>query len=144
MYQHLIKPFLFLFTPEKAHAIASVFLKLSCIFPFNTIVSSLYKDKSSKSYSCMGIDFPSRLGLAAGFDKNATLYKGLFNLGFGFVEIGTVTPKAQPGNEKPRLFRLPPDNALINRMGFNNDGIEKAVNKLRFRDKGNIIGGNIG
>jgi len=92
----------------------------------------------------MGLNFPSRLGMAAGFDKDAELYQGLFNFGFGFVEIGTVTPKAQPGNDKPRLFRLPLDSALINRMGFNNHGVKNAVENLRQRNKNNIIGGNIG
>lgn len=92
----------------------------------------------------MGIHFKSRLGLAAGFDKNALMYKGLSNLGFGFVEIGTVTPIPQNGNPKPRLFRLKSDKALINRMGFNNKGLFHAVKMLRNRPKDIIIGGNIG
>jgi dihydroorotate dehydrogenase len=90
-----------------------------------------------------GITFPNPVGLAAGFDKDAKFYKEMAALGFGFVEIGTLTPKGQPGNPQPRLFRLPSDNALINRMGFNNGGVEDAIPRLR--KKGNlIIGGNIG
>ncbi|MFM1932228.1 MAG: hypothetical protein RL226_1531 [Bacteroidota bacterium] len=91
-----------------------------------------------------GIDFPNPVGLAAGFDKDATLYKELGHLGFGFVEIGTVTPVGQPGNDKPRLFRLPKDRALINRMGFNNQGVHAAAERLKNRDSNLIIGGNIG
>jgi len=92
----------------------------------------------------MGLDFPSRVGLAAGFDKNALFYKEFSAFGFGFIEIGTVTPKPQPGNPKPRSFRLPKDKALINRMGFNNLGVHSAVEHLKNRPSGMIIGGNIG
>ena len=91
-----------------------------------------------------GIKFPNPVGLAAGFDKDAKLYKELGQLGFGFVEIGTVTPKGQPGNPKPRLFRLPKDNALINRMGFNNEGVKAAAKRLKGRNQNLVIGGNIG
>jgi dihydroorotate dehydrogenase len=91
-----------------------------------------------------GLTFLNPVGLAAGFDKDASFYKEFRNLGFGFIEIGTVTPKAQPGNPKPRSFRLPEDRALINRMGFNNLGVDAAVEKLLNRDPGFIIGGNIG
>jgi len=91
-----------------------------------------------------GITFPNPVGLGAGFDKDAKLYNELSYLGFGFVEIGTLTPLAQPGNEKPRLFRLPEDEAIINRMGFNNGGVEEAVKRLKSKNKGLIIGGNIG
>lgn len=91
----------------------------------------------------MGIHFPNRIGLAAGFDKDALLYKELSNFGFGFIEIGTLTPKPQPGNDLPRLFRLPADYAIINRMGFNNRGVDVAA--ARLKGKGNlIVGGNIG
>ena len=91
-----------------------------------------------------GIRFQNPVGIAAGFDKDAEVYKELLSLGFGFTEIGTVTPKAQPGNPRPRLFRLPEDNALINRMGFNNQGMENAVRNLRHRRPHQIIGGNLG
>lgn len=92
----------------------------------------------------MGLDFPNPVGLAAGFDKDAVLFDELSCLGFGFIEIGTLTPLAQPGNDKPRMFRLPADQALINRMGFNNEGVEAAVKRLKNRKSKIIIGGNIG
>jgi dihydroorotate dehydrogenase len=92
----------------------------------------------------MGIKFPNPVGLAAGFDKNAAMFRDLRYCGFGFIEIGTLTPKGQPGNEKPRLFRLKQDHAIINRMGFNNDGVQDAIERLKDRDPGFIIGGNIG
>src|SRR3546814_17359409 len=91
-----------------------------------------------------GIDFPNQVGLAAGFDKNATMFNELASLGFGFIEVGTLTPRPQPGNPQPRLFRLPPDEALINRMGYNNDGVEAAVARLRKKEPGLIVGGNTG
>lgn len=92
----------------------------------------------------MGIDFPNPIGLAAGFDKDAKLYSELSALGFGFIEVGTITPKPQPGNDKPRLFRLPKDSAIINRMGFNNHGVEQMVINLKKNNSKVIIGGNIG
>ena len=91
-----------------------------------------------------GLEFPNPIGLAAGFDKNAYYIDELACLGFGFIEIGTVTPLPQPGNDKPRLFRLAADNALVNRMGFNNDGVEKIIERLKKRKSNIIIGGNIG
>ena len=91
-----------------------------------------------------GLTFPNPVGLAAGFDKDAKLFDELSHFGFSFIEIGTLTPKAQPGNEKPRMFRLPEDEALINRMGFNNEGVEAAVKRLKHRSTKVIIGGNIG
>lgn len=91
-----------------------------------------------------GIKFPNPVGLAAGFDKNATMYNDLAYCGFGFIEIGTLTPVGQPGNEKPRLFRVKEDSGIINRMGFNNDGVEEAVKHLKNRKVDIIIGGNIG
>ncbi|HAW52187.1 MAG TPA: dihydroorotate dehydrogenase (quinone) [Flavobacteriales bacterium] len=144
MYQRILKPLLFLLSPEKAHTFAVVFLKLSALFPMNLIVRSVFKNNNKTPYTCMGIQFPSRLGLAAGFDKDAEMFDGLLNFGFGFVEIGTITPKPQGGNEKPRLFRLPVDKGLINRMGFNNQGVESAVNRLKKRKRNAVIGGNIG
>lgn len=92
----------------------------------------------------MGIDFPNPVGLAAGFDKDAKLYSELAALGFGFIEVGTITPQPQPGNEKPRLFRLPEDSAIINRMGFNNEGVTQMLINLKKNHDGVIIGGNIG
>ena len=91
-----------------------------------------------------GLKFPNPVGLAAGFDKNALLVDEFSHLGFGFIEIGTVTPRPQPGNDKPRLFRLPQDQAIINRMGFNNQGAETAAHRLKYRQSNIIIGGNIG
>lgn len=106
------------------------------------MVRSMYR--SDSPVELMGLRFPNRVGLAAGFDKNAQFYRQLGALGFGFVEIGTVTPKAQSGNPQPRLFRLPEDEGLINRMGFNNDGLEAVVERLKNRPKRLIVGGNIG
>jgi len=97
-----------------------------------------------KEKEVMGLKFRNPIGLAAGFDKDAKLYNELASFGFGFIEIGTLTPKAQPGNPKPRLFRLVEDEAVINRMGFNNGGLEEAVIRLRKKKTDIIIGGNIG
>lgn len=109
------------------------------------LVSSVCRVKSpSLEREVFGIKFPNPIGIAAGFDKNAEVYEQVSAMGFGFVEIGTVTPKAQPGNPRPRLFRLPKDSALINRMGFNNLGLENAVKNLHRRDPKLIIGGNLG
>ena len=125
MYQFLIKPILFLLKPETAHHIASFFLKRQIFIPSGI--------KGNQSIDLKGIKLHSRVGIAAGFDKNAEMIGGLSKLGFGFVEIGTVTPKAQDGNPKPRLFRLKPDSALINRMGFNNHGVLKIAERLKKR-----------
>lgn len=116
----------------------------------NTLGNPFAADVTGLKKSLFGLDFPNPVGLGAGFDKNASWLEELAMLGFGFIEIGTVTPKAQPGNEQPRLFRLPQDKALINRMGFNNDGVEAARKNLAaYRDssksgKRPVIGGNIG
>ena len=144
MYQRVLKPLLFLFNAERAHKLASIFLQLFSLPIFNSLMKLVIRPVPASSYTCMGIDFPSRLGLAAGFDKDAQMFRALSGLGFGFVEVGTVTPKPQPGNEKPRLFRLPADQALINRMGFNNQGVESMVRRLRSGKGKVIIGGNIG
>jgi dihydroorotate dehydrogenase len=110
-----------------------------------TIFRNLYVLKSEKlEREVFGLKFPNPVGLAAGFDKDAELVDPLSAFGFGFIEIGTLTPKSQPGNEKPRLFRLPQDKALINRMGFNNKGVAKAVERLKKRNSKVIVGGNIG
>ncbi len=147
MYKLFIKPFLFLFNPEKAHHITFAALRFLLSIPFaKNITPYLFNVKSNKlGKNVAGLYFPNPVGLAAGLDKNALLVDELACLGFGSIEIGTVTPKAQPGNDKPRLFRLPKDNALINRMGFNNEGASAAAIRLSKRkNKQVIIGGNIG
>lgn len=142
----LIKPLLFLFSPEKAHrmTVASLHLALK-VRPIKWLIRRSYcYQHPSLIRELFGIRFENPVGLAAGFDKNAELIDDFANLGFGFIEIGTVTPKGQPGNPQPRLFRLPKDRALINRMGFNNDGVQAAVERLKKRKSNLIIGGNIG
>lgn len=143
----LIKPVLFLFDPEKVHYLVFTYLKFLFKIPIlNSLLSGIYNFKNNAlKTKLFGLEFPNKVGLAAGFDKDAKLFDELGELGFGFIEIGTLTPKAQPGNDKPRLFRLPKDNALINRMGFNNGGVDEAVIRLMKRkNKKLIIGGNIG
>src|ERR1700739_466787 len=147
MYKLFIKPFLFLYNPEKAHHITFSLLRFFLSMPLvKGITSYLFTIKSDKLVrNVAGLGFPNPVGLAAGLDKNALVVDELACLGFGSIEIGTVTPKAQPGNDKPRLFRLPKDEALINRMGFNNDGVNEAAIRLAKRKNKNIIiGGNIG
>ena len=143
---------LFTLSPEKAHHVSMSMLHTACsIGPVRSAMRQMLTvtDKRLEK-EVFGLKFRNPVGLGAGFDKNASYLKELETLGFGFVEIGTVTPKAQPGNEHPRLFRLPADKALINRMGFNNDGVEAIAQKLEKRlssKAGNtsmIIGGNIG
>ncbi|HOS47646.1 MAG TPA: quinone-dependent dihydroorotate dehydrogenase [Bacteroidia bacterium] len=146
MYKRLIRPFLFLFDPETAHHLVFNLLKVIFKIPgVAVLVKGIYGYKGRDlSKMVMGITFPNPIGLAAGFDKNAMLFEELSCLGFGFIEIGTLTPKAQPGNDLPRMFRLPADKGLINRMGFNNEGVEKAVERLKKQSGKVIIGGNIG
>ncbi len=146
MYKLFIRPLLFLFKPENAHFLTFLCLKIVNIIPFmKKILAAFYcKEHKSTTFNLLGINFPSRVGLAAGLDKDAEVFDVLGSLGFGFVEIGTVTPKPQPGNPRPRLFRLKKNNALINRMGFNNQGVEKMVNLLKKKKTNIIIGGNIG
>lgn len=110
----------------------------------SALYNTFFVDDPRLAQSVFGIHFPNPVGLAAGFDKNADFIHELAHFGFGFLEVGTITPKAQPGNEKPRLFRLKKDRALINRMGFNNEGLERAQKQLRKRPEGIPIGGNIG
>lgn len=132
--------------PESIHHFVDYALKFVFSIPgmaWFTRKLCLIKDPKLQR-NIFGIDFPNPVGFAAGFDKQATLYNHLSHFGFGFVEIGTVTPKPQPGNTKPRLFRLVKDEALINRMGFNNVGLDKFVNNLQKKKKRIIIGGNIG
>jgi len=146
VYKKLVRPLFFFIEPEKVHHFATGFLKILFSIPVvNKLVSdyATVKDKSLE-LELLGLKFSNPVGIAAGFDKNAEFYNELGKLGFGFVEIGTVTPKGQPGNPLPRLFRLPKDNALINRMGFNNKGLEQAVAKLKKRKSKIIIGGNLG
>lgn len=143
MYKFLIRPFLFLFSPETSHHLIIFFLKIPGV---NILLRLLYDYKNPKlERKVFGLIFPNPIGLAAGFDKDAKFFNEIANCGFGFIEIGTVTPRLQPGNEKPRLFRLPKDEALINRMGFNNDGVDAVVNRLKKRKNFRIIiGANIG
>jgi dihydroorotate dehydrogenase len=146
MYKYLIKPLLFAMQPEKAHYFATGCLTfLSAIPGVSSIIKSLYDYKHQKlERKLFGLTFKNPVGLAAGFDKDARWYNELAHLGFGFIEIGTLTPKAQIGNPKPRLFRITEDNGLINRMGFNNLGAEDAIKRLKNRETNIIIGGNIG
>ncbi|MDG2150618.1 MAG: quinone-dependent dihydroorotate dehydrogenase [Polaribacter sp.] len=146
MYKSVVRPILFFFDPEKIHHFTFSLIKVVCKIPF---VSKIFRgfyvvnDKRLER-TLFGITFKNPVGLAAGFDKNAVLYNELANFGFGFIEIGTVTPKGQKGNPKKRLFRLKDDQGIINRMGFNNDGIAAAIENLK-KNKGQVvIGGNIG
>ena len=146
MYKQFLRPILFSFEPEKAHHITFWWMKMICKIPLaKNILRSIYQIKNEKLIrEIFGIKFPNPVGLAAGLDKNALLIDEWENVGFGFVEIGTVTPLAQPGNEQARLFRLPEDKAIINRMGFNNDGMDAIAERLKNRKSKIIIGGNIG
>ncbi|MES2592621.1 MAG: quinone-dependent dihydroorotate dehydrogenase [Bacteroidota bacterium] len=146
MYKTIIKPIFFLFEPETIHHIVFKIIKFFSAIPgISQLTRNVYvvNDKRLER-KLFGLTFPNPVGLAAGFDKDAKLFDELGNYGFGFIEIGTLTPKAQPGNEKPRMFRLPEDEALINRMGFNNGGVDAAVERLKQRKTKIIIGGNIG
>ena len=142
----LFRPILFLFNPEFIHHISFKVIKIGALVPLKMWTwRFLFKVSHPKlEREVFGLKFENPVGLAAGFDKDAKLFDELASFGFGFVEIGTVTPLPQDGNPKPRLFRLKEDNALINRMGFNNDGIEGAVARLRRKKSNIIIGGNIG
>ena len=145
MYKLLIRPILFCFDPEKVHYFTfSLIRRLAKIPGFSLLFRALYEVKDSRlETEVFGLKFKNPVGLAAGFDKNAVLYKELSDFGFGFIEIGTITPKAQDGNPKKRLFRLKEDSAIINRMGFNNGGVDEAVLRLK-QNNGVLIGGNIG
>ena len=145
MYKRVIRPILFLFDPEWVHYFSFAAIRVLHRIPFmGGLVRKLYSSKKpSLQKEVFGIHFPNPVGLAAGFDKDAKLFRELSNFGFGFIEIGTVTPKPQGGNPKPRLFRLKKDKGIINRMGFNNEGVEAAAKRLK-RNKNIIIGGNIG
>lgn len=146
MYKLIIRPFLFLIDPERVHHLVFTLLKLKGSIPgFKSLFRALFSyQNSGLRRQILGLRFENPVGLAAGFDKDAKLIDELACFGFGFIEIGTLTPKPQPGNDKPRLFRLPKDQALINRMGFNNEGVIASVNRLKKRSSSVIVGGNIG
>jgi dihydroorotate dehydrogenase len=146
LYQYLIRPLLFLFDPEKVHLFTIKFLSLAHKIPgVKALIrnSFSFNDKGLER-EVFGLSFANPVGLAAGFDKDAQMIDLLEPFGFGSIEIGTLTPKPQPGNEKPRLFRLKKDKALINRMGFNNEGVNNAVTRLKKRKSKILVGGNIG
>lgn len=145
MYKYFIRPILFLFNPETAHKLTFNALKLLRYVPFGrTLVRLIYKKKSPLlEKEVFGITFPNPMGLAGGLDKNGEYYNDLANFGFGFIEIGSLTPKPQDGNPKPRLFRSVKDKAIINRMGINNLGVKNAVQNLKSKNPNIIIAGNI-
>lgn len=143
MYQ-ILKPILFQLPPEKAHHIVFSSLRFLLNSPARILIKQIWGNTPSRPVSLAGLKFRHPVGLAAGFDKDGLLYPHWSDLGFSFAELGTVTPKPQSGNEKPRLFRLPKDQALINRMGFNNLGADALAQRLSSRPKDLIIGGNIG
>ena len=143
----LIKPLLFQFDPETIHYVVTGALRrANRIWGVKSLLKNLYQLEDKRlAREVLGLKFKNPLGLAAGFDKNASMIEELAEFGFGFIEIGTVTPLPQPGNEKPRMFRLPQDDALINRLGFNNQGVDVVAARLKqVQRKGLIIGGNIG
>ena len=146
MYKILIRPILFLFDPEKVHYFTFSVVKFLHKIPFVPgIIRSMFQVNDKRlERTVFGITFKNPVGLAAGFDKNGVIYNELANFGFGFIEIGTVTPIGQVGNPKQRLFRLKDDQGIINRMGFNNEGIAPAIENLK-KNKGQVIvGGNLG
>ena len=136
----VLRPFLFNLDPEVAHDLAIKSLKL------NPLPSKMFEveDEQMLNIQILGQNFPNPIGLAAGFDKSAEVYNSIIKLGFGFVEVGTVTPLKQFGNPKPRIFRLENDRALINRLGFNNDGMELIKSRIKSKEKKGILGINIG
>ncbi len=147
MYKTLLKPLLFSLSPEKAHHFTVKLLSITTKIPgLSNIFKGIYAQKGEHlKRELFGLSFKNSVGLAAGFDKDGKYFKQMENIGFGFIEIGTVTPKPQVGNPQPRLFRLPKDEALINRMGFNNEGVDALVERLKkYKKTDLIIGGNIG
>ena len=150
----LLRSILFQFDAEKVHGFSMGMLRLACsLQPLRRLISRIYAPPAGGRAEAFGLEFPNPVGLAAGFDKNAEHLRELAALGFGCIEIGTVTPEPQPGNDRPRLFRLPSDRALINRMGFNNLGVKAAVTNLKRwqlesrnlpAETRPVIGGNIG
>ena len=146
MYKRIIRPLFFCFDAEKIHHFVFAIIKFVHFIPgISKLTRAFYKVNDDRlKRTVFGLEFDNPVGLAAGFDKDAKLFNELANFGFGFIEIGTLTPVAQSGNYKPRLFRLREDSALINRMGFNNDGVQSAVERLKNRNTKVLIGGNIG
>jgi len=144
MYKILVRPLLFLLDAERVHHLSFKLIRILSKIGFGAIFRSIYlvSDKRLER-EVFGLKFKNPVGMAAGFDKDAKLYNQLANFGFGFIEIGTLTPKPQKGNPKKRLFRLKQDEAIINRMGFNNKGVFDAVDRLKKKHK-ILIGGNIG
>ncbi|WP_282161328.1 quinone-dependent dihydroorotate dehydrogenase [Ulvibacterium marinum] len=144
MYKFLVRPFLFLLDAERAHHLTFSLVRFLSKIGFSGVFKSLYTTEDKRlEREIFGLKFKNPVGLAAGFDKDALLYNQFSNFGFGFVEIGTLTPKPQEGNPKRRLFRLKADEAIINRMGFNNKGVFDAVERLK-KEHHVLIGGNIG
>ncbi len=146
MYKLLLRPLLFLLDAETSHTLTLAVLRLFYFIPgFGWIVRMLYARRApSLSVEVMGKHFPNPIGLAAGFDKNARYLEMLADFGFGWLELGTITPQSQPGNPRKRLFRIPSQRALINRMGFNNAGVDVFLENLRRSGKPCLIGVNIG
>ncbi len=147
MYRFLIRPILFLFDPEKVHNFTFRCLRILYAIPFAQVFERRLHTyhHPDLEQELFGLKFKNPVGLAAGFDKNGVLNDKWSNLGFGFVEVGTVTPRPQDGNPKPRMFRLSKDSAVINRMGFNNEGLEALIGRLKkIKERRIIIGGNIG
>lgn len=146
MYKFFIRPILFLFDPEVIHHFTFRLLQWKGKVPgFITLLKLFFSIEDKRlERNILGLHFKNPIGLAAGFDKDARLIDAMAGFGFGFIEIGTLTPKPQSGNDKPRLFRLPKDRAIINRMGFNNEGVLAAVERLKKRKSSVIVGGNIG
>jgi dihydroorotate dehydrogenase len=146
VYQNLLKPLFFLLSPEKAHHVAMDLLVMVSKVPGVRwwMMRRVARRNQGQEVTVAGLTFPNRVGLAAGFDKDARWLDALAMLGFGFVEIGTLTPRAQAGNPQPRLFRLVEDRGVLNRMGFNNEGLVPAVGRLVRRPRGLVVGGNIG
>ena len=146
MYQNVLKPLLFLMSPEKAHHFSMTMLRFAMVIPgMAWVLKQCFNSGiSDTTVNICGLEFPNSVGVAAGFDKDARYLRELQVLGFGHVEVGTLTPIAQSGNPRPRLFRLKRDAALLNRMGFNNGGVNDAVSRLKRRPVGLIVGGNIG
>jgi len=146
VYQRLLKPLFFRMSPERAHHAAMDLLVFASRVPGVRwwMRRRVAKRNRGKAVTVAGVTFPNPVGLAAGFDKDARWLDALEMLGFGFVEVGTVTPRAQSGNPQPRLFRLVRDRGVLNRMGFNNDGLYPAAGRLVRRPKGMVVGGNIG
>ncbi|MBU2019791.1 MAG: quinone-dependent dihydroorotate dehydrogenase [Bacteroidetes bacterium] len=142
----LLRSFLFLFNPEKVHYQTTGALQKILFIPgFKSLFKKMYFIEDERlERKVAGLTFKNPVGLAAGFDKNASMFNAMYYCGFGFIEIGTITPKGQPGNDLPRLFRITEDEGIINRMGFNNEGVEVAVKNLKKKNVDLLIGGNIG